>query len=310
MEHRLQPNLFLIGGMRCGSTSLHWALHAHPEIFMSGVKEPYFYVAEAMRRKQQVSASGGDASAALSDFVAGGKYREIRTYRSLFQNATEQKYLGESSHYIYHPNVAPVIFSDCANARIIISLRDPTDRLHSEYMLYRRNGRVNSSFRDFVYKGISYDSGGHLHIDPKRSRISKGFYYRLVKDWISTFGRHQVKIILFEEFIRDYEGTLTQLHDWLGIDTASIPSRIHAQSSGVPSSRRIFSLPNRLDFIKAPMKRVLPKSVRIKLRSYWYDVTLNKESIEPDMRAFLDNIYKEDISQLEDELGLDLTLWH
>ena len=45
----MKVNLFLIGAMRAGSTTLYNYLKQHPEIFMSEVKEPYFFVAEYYR---------------------------------------------------------------------------------------------------------------------------------------------------------------------------------------------------------------------------------------------------------------------
>ena len=36
--NNITPNLFLIGGMRCGSTSLHLLFDQHDQINMSSVK--------------------------------------------------------------------------------------------------------------------------------------------------------------------------------------------------------------------------------------------------------------------------------
>ena len=43
MFDRKFPNLFLVGVMKSGSTTLHDALKAHPEIFMSSYKEPQYF---------------------------------------------------------------------------------------------------------------------------------------------------------------------------------------------------------------------------------------------------------------------------
>jgi hypothetical protein len=48
---KIIPNLFLIGGMRCGSTALHLLLDQHDDINMSLVKEPCFFNAELKRQK-------------------------------------------------------------------------------------------------------------------------------------------------------------------------------------------------------------------------------------------------------------------
>src|SRR5205823_6451274 len=40
------PNLVVIGGLKCGTTSLHHYLNLHPEVEMSRPKELNFFVAE------------------------------------------------------------------------------------------------------------------------------------------------------------------------------------------------------------------------------------------------------------------------
>ena len=40
------PNLVVIGGLKCGTTSLHHYLNLHPEIAMSRPKELNFFVSE------------------------------------------------------------------------------------------------------------------------------------------------------------------------------------------------------------------------------------------------------------------------
>src|ERR671918_3082855 len=40
------PNLIVVGGLKCGTTSLHHYLSLHPEVSMSRPKELNFFVAE------------------------------------------------------------------------------------------------------------------------------------------------------------------------------------------------------------------------------------------------------------------------
>jgi hypothetical protein len=43
---RRTPNLFIIGAMKSGTTTLHEYLDSHPEIAMSRIKEPGYFVEE------------------------------------------------------------------------------------------------------------------------------------------------------------------------------------------------------------------------------------------------------------------------
>ena len=41
-----KPNLFIVGAPKCGSTSLHFYIANHPEIFMSEPKELFYFIKE------------------------------------------------------------------------------------------------------------------------------------------------------------------------------------------------------------------------------------------------------------------------
>ena len=45
-RHAAMPNLIIIGGLKCGTTSIHHYLGLHPEIQMSKPKELNFFVEE------------------------------------------------------------------------------------------------------------------------------------------------------------------------------------------------------------------------------------------------------------------------
>ncbi|MDQ1697372.1 MAG: hypothetical protein QOJ03_2725, partial [Frankiaceae bacterium] len=38
------PNFLILGAARCGTTSLHYYLAEHPDVCMSTIKEPNFFL--------------------------------------------------------------------------------------------------------------------------------------------------------------------------------------------------------------------------------------------------------------------------
>ena len=38
-----KPDFFIVGALKCGTTSLYEYLRQHPEVFMSRIKEPHFF---------------------------------------------------------------------------------------------------------------------------------------------------------------------------------------------------------------------------------------------------------------------------
>lgn len=42
----VMPNFLIIGAAKAGTTSLHYYLSQHPQVYMSSVKEPRFFALE------------------------------------------------------------------------------------------------------------------------------------------------------------------------------------------------------------------------------------------------------------------------
>jgi hypothetical protein len=303
----VQPNLFLIGGMRCGSTSLHLILDQHPEIFMTPEKEPMFYVAEELRRRliSQPNKPPG-LSEELDEFVSLGRYRTTTDYQALFEGANGEKYMGEASHYLYHPHVAPVIRQDCPGAKIIVSLRDPVERLYSEYLFYRRSGRIGETFEEFLDIEQYFDERGNF-IGMGKSKITKGLYHVFLNDWVATFGREGVIMVLFEDFKSRPEVEIQKLYSLLEVNPSFKPHMVQAQPGGVPRTKlyqRLLTSP-RLGGIR----RRVPKIVRLKLNAMLARFVLVKGMIRPETRSFLEETYRPGAHELADRYQLDLSAW-
>jgi hypothetical protein len=109
------PNLFIVGAPKCGTSSLHAYLDEHPDIFMSWYKEPHFF-------------------ATALDIPLYAKYRDRQTYLSLFESATTQTWRGESSTwYLYDEEAPHNIRQFASDARVIILLRNPFEMVHGLY---------------------------------------------------------------------------------------------------------------------------------------------------------------------------------
>src|SRR3954465_14378495 len=111
-SHAAMPNLIIIGGLKCGTTSVHHYLGLHPEIGMSRPKELNFFVEEL-------------------NWPLGADW-----YRGHFTG--DERVQGESSpHYTNEPRFAGVaerIHGLLPEARIVYIVRDPIDRMLSHYL--------------------------------------------------------------------------------------------------------------------------------------------------------------------------------
>ena len=159
--------------------------------------------------------------------------RDERQYLDLFAAAGEAKYRGEASpNYLEDPE-APVLIERLApGAKVIATLRDPVERLFSQYLM-TRNVRPMSSFEQEVERGLSPQSDRkHRVLAPET-----GCYSAHVERYRAIFGP-RFKVLIFEEWTADLPGTMQELlafldieHDASGIQrTAAAAARRNPQS--------------------------------------------------------------------------------
>jgi Sulfotransferase domain len=106
-------DFFVIGAMKAGTTSLHYYLKGHPDVFLPVEKEvPFFAFDELYER-------GMDWY--LNEF---------------FAKARADQLLGTvSPRYMMDSRVPERMFGQCPDAKLIALLRDPIDRARSHYRM-------------------------------------------------------------------------------------------------------------------------------------------------------------------------------
>ena len=141
--------------------------------------------------------------------------RDKKKYLELFKKVKDEKIIGEASvSYLSDPKAPKLIHEVSPNAKILISLRDPAERAHSNYLHLKRMGRVNLSFNELLHKATK--EGG----DDYKSNLGLfgGLYSENVKRYVNIFGSNQVKILIFEEWIKDAKNTVEEILEFLGND--------------------------------------------------------------------------------------------
>ena len=119
------PDFFIAGAPKAGTTAVHAALARHPALYMSAVKEPKFFLTDG-----PPPARGGPGDVQT--------YREHvwrrDDYEALFAPAPAGTLRGESTpFYLYHRDAQRRIRALIPDARLIVILRDPVERAHSNW---------------------------------------------------------------------------------------------------------------------------------------------------------------------------------
>jgi len=119
------PDFFVAGAPKAGTTALHVALARHPALYMSAVKEPKFFLTDG---PPPTRGGPGDVQT----------YREHvwrrDDYEALFDPAPAGALRGESTpFYLYNRDAQRRIRALVPDAKLIVILRDPVERAHSNW---------------------------------------------------------------------------------------------------------------------------------------------------------------------------------
>ena len=119
------PDFFIAGVPKAGTTALHVALARHPALYMSAVKEPKFFLTDG-----PPSAQGGPGDAKTSREHIWRR----ADYEALFDSAPAGVLRGESTpFYLYNRDAQRRIRARIPDAKLIVVLRDPVERAHSNW---------------------------------------------------------------------------------------------------------------------------------------------------------------------------------
>lgn len=274
------PNLFLVGVVRGGTSSLWGYLNQHPEIYMTPVKEPHFFT---------------DANPALTP-----AYKDEHAYLDLFAGAREPVRGEASASYFGDSASPPAIKRASPEAKILISLRDPVERAHSHYWHQVTFGKEKRSFSDAVREELA----GVRRQDLDRY-VRRGFYSEPLQRYLETFGQN-VHVVFFEEMTRDPTATLGGVFAFLGVDR-DVTHRL------VVERRNAFQLPRgrmagsiiHSRSLRAAGRRIVPRGFRPRLEEALL-ASREKPLIEPGVRRLLEGAYSSDCEALERILGRQL----
>jgi len=177
----LKPNLFLIGAPKTGSYSMWYYLSKHPEICMCKDKEPHIF-------------------SELND-----NYREA-LLATQFSHYKGEAIIGEASLYIPEDENAERVFQMCPDAKFIVTLRDPIDRLLSNYQYRLGRGEEKRELSEIFKNGLN------------ESLIDASLYYKHLNAFLKYYPKDAFLIITTENFQNDFEATLNNIFKFINVD--------------------------------------------------------------------------------------------
>jgi len=319
------PNTIVIGAPRSGTTSLYEYLNAHPQVFMSSVKEPEFFSAASLDGVRQKTPDRGAGSLEEDAALSPALHAELARYVALFERAGDERVRGEASTgYLAHPTAAAHLHRHLPDAKLIAILRDPADRAHSHMVHSRRifaeQGQVpvtieagrplTEEFCDVVDNALRHGSR------PPATTVAEvwlrtGFYFEHLSRFMSLFAEGQLRVILFDDLVRDAQAVMAEVFRFLGVDeTFRLPTTAAFNVSVVPRNVNVFGFFTTRNSLMRSARLMAPASVRaMAMRARNRVLATEKPTLDLDLRSKLVAIYRNDILQLQDLLKRDLSSW-
>ncbi len=192
-------NFMVIGSMKCGTSTLSKILSLHSHVEFCRIKEPHFFSKSPNWR------------VSLDD------------YHSLFQQKEGLIYGEGSTTYTFYPQFNLEVWNDIyeynPNMRFIYIIRNPIEKVISQYIHLYERGYISSSIHDALVN--------HAPL------LNNARYFMQIKPYIETFGIQNVLILHFENLIHQKDILLHKVSHFLNIpfEGFSLNNNIHEMKS-------------------------------------------------------------------------------
>jgi len=284
------PNLFVVGVARAGTSSLWDYLRQHPDVYMSSLKEPYFFSRIQMRHRPFP--------------------KDEDAYLALFAPGQAAHWRGEASTAYFWDEGSPhTIKSVSPDARIVISLRDPVARAYSGYWHAVQFAGERRSFREAIRAEI--DSGRELSNGQPAtypgapSYVAAGRYAAALERYMSVFGDH-LHVLFFEELVGDPRGEMRKIFHFLEVDPDFADYlMLTRRNASVAPRNTVLSIVLAHETVQAVGRKLVPPRVQPRLKSLAWRSGVPE--MEPATREFLEKLYEDERPRLEAMLGRSLT---
>jgi hypothetical protein len=277
------PNFFVVGAPKAGTSSLYQYLSQHPSVFVPEIKEPHHFSYPEVADTYYKAA-----------FIDGRS-----EYKQLYSRAKETQWAGDfSPSYLHSTEAAGRIFAFNPNARIIILLRNPTDRAISHYLMDVRLGIQKKP----MLSSIGGSEANRLY---RKEYLEVGLYSQQVQRYLDLFPAEQVLLMNYDELASNASCFVVRVLDFLGLEaTQEIDTDEKFNTFRLPRSALLGSLYN--SSLKRKLRKIVPSAWKTYVRDLIFSG--NRPAMQKERRELV-TIFEADVCALELLAGWDLADW-
>jgi hypothetical protein len=312
----MKTNLFIVGAAKSATSYVYEILKNHPKIRMSEIKEPNFFcddfdenVMSAYKWKTFKNLNKTLVKENQISTRHEALIRDCKVYNKLFETnkkSSDYLYFGEASiNYFVSSTASKNIYRYNPNAKIIIILRNPFERIKSHFRMNLQIGEYETlNFNDELLINLArYEN------NPFSSYLSHSLYYKNIKRYYDLFERNQI-FIFFQEDKTSFNSQLPKaLSNFLNLDLLIDKQIIKKNTTKFLNNNFIVKL-NKNSKLKYLIKKYANKRIKnyVKKKFLYSNKSnkIEKYHIPDDIKSIL---YK-DIRKLEKLLNINLDYWN
>ena len=264
------PNFLIVGAPRAGTTWLQKNLREHPDIFMTKKKEIHF-------------------------FDRGYKHG-MEYYKTFFSGSAQYKWRGEASpSYLHKSECAKRIYETLGgDIKLIVSLRNPVDRLYSRYL------NVISAYKES--RSMSFEE----KIRDKPEFILEGCYSTNLEEYLKYFDKKNILILLYDELEKNESLYYRKVIDFLGLEKYSNETFLNSRINSARAKK--FTGKNNLYYYLG----LFSKALKARNLAQYFSQKNYNDSLkmkEETRKWLLDEFYMNEIEGLIEKFNLDIEHW-
>jgi hypothetical protein len=310
------PDFFIVGQPKSGTTALYEMLKRHPQIYMSEVKEPFYFAVDNPLPERP----GERRWTALDQ--TGIRAESLDQYLSLFAPAAPDQLAGEATtSYLWSRTAAVRIAELQPDARIIAILREPASFLRSLHLqLLANRHETETDFRKAVELDDARREGRNVpdhSVWPAALIYSDRVrYVEQLRRYHSVFPSEQILVLIYDDFRSENEATIRRVLRFLDVDERAPVEVMDVHPTVRVRSRRVRALARSLTVAEGPVTRAVGGAVKAavptELRRKARRRLIFGRPAPPDEEFTLElrRRYKEEVVALSEYLDRDLvSLW-
>lgn len=214
------PTFLLIGGTKCGTTSLYEWLSGHPSVFMAEKETRYFSEGSGRRADRRLFPTPHN------------HHRGLDWYESRFEGAEGAEAIGDASNAYtrapVYPGVPERIHAILPDVRLVYLVRHPVRRIESHY-------------RHRLVMGTEWRPADEaLRADPSYVAVSS--YGAQLQRYRRLFSAEQILVVRSEALFADPVCWLPRIEAFVGVRTPAEPAlpagNVTAERRALPAALR------------------------------------------------------------------------